>query len=367
MHQELYVLRHKNESSLFIISLLFSIVCWLFIVISIFWLIYALLISFFIVMGHLLFMAYVQWNGTKLSEDQLPELYTLVTDSCKKMWINKVPSIYVLWSDGMLNAFATKTFSRNYIIICSSLLEACEGQNERLQFVITHELSHIALKHLTYQFLLLPSHILPYIGNWYSRVREYSCDTIATYIVWSSEEARRWLAILSVGGKYSSSVSLDAFAKQVSDTTGFFGTVWQMRSTHPHLCRRVDYLWQVFKDGNDIDTVSKNITMIESPSRNILWVLLSPFFNVWIWILVVYMIIIFGIIATEDVGSELWLRGALWMPQASLSWSHTQPTPTWSCGNNSSFGSDGKCYCEEWYDWENIDDDSNMNCILSEK
>lgn len=358
MNKDLYSLRHRNESILFTVSLVFSLLFRFLIVISIVWLFYGLIAFLFIIMWHALFMAYVKWNGTKVSPDQLPEIYSLVTSSCEKMWISTTPEIYILWSDGMLNAFATRTFSRNYVVIFSSLLESCEGNKERLQFIITHELTHIALKHVTYQFLLLPSHILPYVGNRYSRAREYTCDTVATYIVWSSEESRRGLAMLNVGGKYAWSVSLDAISKQVSDTTWFFGTIRQMRSTHPHLCRRIDYITKLFDDGDSLEHVSKQVQMVVPPSRNIFGVLLSPLFNIWIRVVFLY-IGIFAIIALAPPQS---MKGG----NEGISFGNNSTSNNITCGKNSHPSpTTNECYCDDWYDREDVSDSDNMNCISS--
>jgi Zn-dependent protease with chaperone function len=43
----------------------------------------------------------------------------------------------------MLNAFATRLLSRNFIIITASLLESCENDLDKLKFIIGHELAHI--------------------------------------------------------------------------------------------------------------------------------------------------------------------------------------------------------------------------------
>jgi Zn-dependent protease with chaperone function len=48
--------------------------------------------------------------------------------------------MYVVNFDGMLNAFATKLLSRNFVIITASILEACDNDIDKLRFIIAHEL-----------------------------------------------------------------------------------------------------------------------------------------------------------------------------------------------------------------------------------
>ena len=89
--------------------------------------------------------------------------------------------MYVVNLDGMINAFATKFLSRNFIIITADLLESCENDTDKLRFIIAHELTHIHRKHVSRQFLLLPSKIIPWLGNAYSKACEYTCDNYGAY------------------------------------------------------------------------------------------------------------------------------------------------------------------------------------------
>jgi Zn-dependent protease with chaperone function len=63
----------------------------------------------------------------------------------------------------MLNAFATRLLSRNFIIITASLLESCDNDTDKLKFIIAHELAHIKRGHVKMQFVLAPSRIIPWL------------------------------------------------------------------------------------------------------------------------------------------------------------------------------------------------------------
>src|SRR6202048_3338587 len=78
-------------------------------------------------------------------------------------------------SHGILNAFATKLLSRKFVIINSALADACTDPRQ-LDFVVGHELGHLAAGHLAWNALLLPFHLVPWLGTAYSRARGYTRD-----------------------------------------------------------------------------------------------------------------------------------------------------------------------------------------------
>ena len=99
-----------------------------------------------------------------------------------------VPAIYLYNMDGMFNAFATHFFSRNFIIITTSILEACKDDKKKIEFIIAHEMTHLQRGHTREQFLLFPSRFVPWLSNAYSRACEYSCDGVAAKYILESEK-----------------------------------------------------------------------------------------------------------------------------------------------------------------------------------
>ncbi len=45
--------------------------------------------------------------------------------------------------DGIFNAFATHFFSRNFVIITTAVMDACNNDMSKLEFVVAHELVHL--------------------------------------------------------------------------------------------------------------------------------------------------------------------------------------------------------------------------------
>ena len=232
-------LRTASERKLHTASLVVSIIIWVLIVITVIGLLYGLLIGFFIFAAHALMIAYLKGNAVKLSETQLPVIYRKVVDAARKLGLEAVPDAYVMQAGGMLNAFATKFFSRNFIVIYSDLLEACDENGREMDMVIGHEIGHLALGHLKRIWLLAPAYLVPWLGPAFSRAREYSCDLCGHEVAGELDPAVKGLTILAAGGKYGQQVNVNEFVRQAQDTAGFWTSVYELNATHPYLPKRI--------------------------------------------------------------------------------------------------------------------------------
>jgi Zn-dependent protease with chaperone function len=86
----------------------------------------------------------IRTNGVRLNPEQFPNVYKRVQELCDKMEMPFVPDVYVMESSGALNAFATRFFGRNMVVLYSTIFELIEQEAEdELTFVIAHELAHI--------------------------------------------------------------------------------------------------------------------------------------------------------------------------------------------------------------------------------
>jgi Zn-dependent protease with chaperone function len=248
-------LRTPRERTLFIMAAIFSSLVWLGMLISIVGILYGLLLAAIGLVIHCLFMAHVIGNGVRVGPRQLPELHRRIEAAAHKLGLDRVPEAYVLQAGGLLNAFATKILSRRFIIIYSDLLEACDdageagaatGRANELDFVIAHELGHVAAGHLSKRLFLLPARILPLLGPAYSRACEYTCDRCGHAAVDDLTISSRALAILAAGPKAARRMDLDAFVEQRRDTGTFWMGVYELNASHPFLSKRVAALrqWQ---------------------------------------------------------------------------------------------------------------------------
>lgn len=241
-------LRSPKEKPLFVIGVIFSGLTWLALVISIIGLLYGLFTFAFIIMAHAGFLAYVRGNGVRVSTEQLPRLYERVVMAAGKLGVEAVPEVYVLQAGGTLNAFATRLFSRRFVIIYSDLVDNCHDVRH-LDFVLGHEIGHLAAGHLHWKTFLLPFHMLPWLGPAYSRACEYTCDRTGHHVVGDAEASMRGLCVLAAGGKLSAEMSLPAFMSQREETGGFWMSIYELAASHPYLCKRVAALHELESPG----------------------------------------------------------------------------------------------------------------------
>jgi Zn-dependent protease with chaperone function len=236
-------LRTRKERVLFGVSATVSLIVWIIVAVTVVGLAYSLLIAVGILMAHALLMAHVTGNGVRVSSAQLPDIWAKVQEASRKLGMARAPEVYIVQAGGILNAFATKLLSRRFVIIYSDLLDACEasepGQPSELDFIIGHEIGHLAAGHLAWQWFLLPSRIVPLLGPAYSRAREYTCDLCGHAVVGNLDVSSRALTILAAGGRAGRRVNLDMFVEQVAETGRFWMAIFELNASHPFLSKRV--------------------------------------------------------------------------------------------------------------------------------
>jgi len=169
-----------------------------------------------------------------------------------------VPTVYVANGEGMLNAFATRLLSRDFVVIYSNILEmAYEKGEAEVAFVLAHELGHVKRRHTKFRFLHYPASLIPFFGLAYSRACESTCDRIAAAVC---PEGAAWgLVALAAGSRIYRRVSLDALYRQVEAEQGFWTWFHEILSTHPNLIKRIKLLATDFNS-----TVPSSKTMTNS-------------------------------------------------------------------------------------------------------
>ncbi|HZJ54571.1 MAG TPA: M48 family metallopeptidase [Myxococcaceae bacterium] len=239
-----------KEPPLFILGVLVSSLCWAALTLLTlgFGLLYAVLTLGFVAMAHAVFLASVRGNGVRVGPGQLPDLHRRLVAASHRLGVERVPELYLLQSGGLLNAFATKLLSRRFVILYSSLGDACSDPRQ-LDFVLGHELGHLAAGHLAWNGFLLPFRLVPWLGAAYSRAREYTGDRCGLAVVEELEPAMRGLVVLAAGGKYAGEVNLHAFAEQRAESGRFWMATTELMSSHPFLCKRVAELQNLVHPG----------------------------------------------------------------------------------------------------------------------
>lgn len=258
-------LRSAKERTLFVFALIFSGMVWLAIVVSLVGLFYAPFVAIGVVVAHAFVLARITNNSVRVGSRQFPDLYKRVENAAAKLGMQRMPEVYVTSGHGVLNAFATKLFSRSFVILNSEILDACnavdegKGPNEprSVDFIIGHELGHLALGHLSLNWLLWPAKLCPLLGPAYSRACEYSCDACGLAATDDVDAAGKALAVLACGGKHARDVSLDALVEQRHDAGALVSAIVELNASHPYLSKRVAAV-QRARDGGFAPEVGRN-------------------------------------------------------------------------------------------------------------
>jgi Zn-dependent protease with chaperone function/type II secretory pathway pseudopilin PulG len=250
-------LRYPNEQPLFILGAVFSGFVWLALVLTIVGIFYGLIGFGLALVAHALYLANVRGNAVRVSDRQFPELYARCQQAAKALGLVETPEIYLMQADGALNAFATKLFSRRFVIIYSDLVDECQDPRQ-LDFVVAHEMGHIAAGHLQWMAFLWPFMLVPWAGAAYMRAREYTSDRCGFFVVDDLETSMRGLIVLAAGGRQAARADVPAFMEQRKETGQFWSAVLELVSTHPYLCKRVAALQELSQPGS-APAVPRNI------------------------------------------------------------------------------------------------------------
>lgn len=261
---------YKNEKTLFKIAFVISLLFWLALVVGTVGIvfIYILLGFLFYLFVQSGFIAYIKGNALKVSEHQFPELYKQYVECCRKLEMKQKPEIYMLNSDGLLNALATRFLNKTYVILYSDIVDALSKHERALNFYIGHELGHIKRGHIKWSSFLWPAMLLPILGAAYSRSREYSCDLHGLACCDSVLDAAFGLSVLAAGPVKWPKVNLQKYASQTSETGSFWMSYHELVGDYPWLCKRVNQILS-----------KSNVETTDVPRRNIfswLFALFTP-------------------------------------------------------------------------------------------
>jgi Zn-dependent protease with chaperone function len=177
-------------------------------------------------------------NGIRVSERQFPDVLRVARHVCGQLGITEVPPIYIVQEGGMLNAFATRFFGRNYVCIYSDVLElAYEQGADEVAFVLAHELTHVARKHVWWKTVIAPATLIPFLGAAYSRHCEYTCDAYGAYLWPQGSEGG--LLVLAAGKRLYREMDVDAYLAQGQEQDSFWIWLAEHLATHPNLPKRL--------------------------------------------------------------------------------------------------------------------------------
>jgi Zn-dependent protease with chaperone function/Tfp pilus assembly protein PilE len=244
---------HRHEPPLYAASMAIGAIVWLALVAATFgaaliWALFFLLIYLFAQSG---FISHLRGNAVELGERQFPELYAQYREACRILEMEEPPTAYLMMSDGVLNALATRFLRRHYVVVYSSIVEALRSRPEALRFYFGHELAHIKRRHLSLAWLRWPASILPLLGAGYRRAQEYTCDLHGLAASASGEDAMAALGVLASGGEKLPQLNTEAFIDQQARAGGFWMSYHELTGDYPWLCKRVAHVASVHAGKSD--------------------------------------------------------------------------------------------------------------------
>lgn len=231
---------YKNEKTLFTILAVVSGIFWFALTLGTLGIALIYLALFYVayLFAHSALISWIKGNGVKISQQQFPDLQQRFVYSCERLGITKLPELYLIQGNGILNAFATRFRGRDFVVLYSDIVDSMADHPDAINFYIGHELAHIQRKHLKWGAFLAPASILPLIGAAYSRAREYTCDQFGRACCEHADSAFKGLAALSAGHKRWAQLEHASYLAQVSDTKGFWMSFHELVADYPWLVKR---------------------------------------------------------------------------------------------------------------------------------
>ncbi|OKL37646.1 M48 family metallopeptidase [Domibacillus mangrovi] len=239
---------YPKETIYFILCCLVSIGLYIAVAFSI--IILPIIIAIFLIslFFHAVSIGSIRGNGVRVSEQQFPDVYERIQTLSSDMRLPRVPDVFILQSGGALNAFATRFFGRNVVVLYSEVFElARQKGNQELDFIIAHELAHVKRRHIWKNWLILPAMWVPFLSEAYSRAAEYTCDRHAAYYTNDGQASKNALTILGIGKVLYREVNEDAYLQQIQQESNPFVWLSEKWSTHPNLPKRIQHVGQFMR------------------------------------------------------------------------------------------------------------------------
>jgi Zn-dependent protease with chaperone function len=187
-------------------------------------------------------------NSVEITPEQFPDVSERIDRYAELFELDDVPTAYMAQSGGTLNAFASKHNRTNFIRINSDIFEVGSfglGPRERdtasLDFIIAHELGHVAASHTTYWYTFISGYVsyIPFVGHALSRAKEFTADNYGYH---AAPDGVSGIVLLS-GGKYLyPDVDPQQFVDRARSDRGVFVFLYNALSSHPIITKRLEAL-----------------------------------------------------------------------------------------------------------------------------
>jgi len=242
-------LRHPKESMYRNICIFVGGLCWLALLISTLFsaLLFLLPIALFLWISEKFFQASIYGNSIHVNCKQYKELYDLTQSLSQRLQLKHVPEMFVVNSNGLINAIAVRYLSAKYVLLYSNMVDLlwCDKTQNKLSTVIAHELAHYAAGHINFwkNLVMKPALFIPFLGAAYKRSCELTADRIAAEVV--GNKADTILALITIASgcnRLTAQISQQAFLNQEQKVPSFFGFLREILSSHPRMTKRISAL-----------------------------------------------------------------------------------------------------------------------------
>lgn len=178
----------------------------------------------------------------RITPKNFPDIYERVELYAKRLGMKKVPEVYIIQQNGILNAFSAFIIRKQYIEIFADIFEIAYREHQDLDsisFVIAHEMAHIHYKHATfgYSFKILLSNMIPILSSTASRAREYSCDRLAQKL--TGNDGIEAMFSLMAGKHLYKMVDKEDYLEYAKSVKGIFIWVANLVADHPIMTKRI--------------------------------------------------------------------------------------------------------------------------------
>jgi Zn-dependent protease with chaperone function len=192
-------------------------------------------------------------NGVEVTPKQFGDLHAQYVDVAAEMGMEKVPRLYLVNGNGVINAFASKcTVRKSFIVVYSDLLDIMyeHGDVDGVRFILAHELGHVKMKHVAiWRFVItvIPNYLR--LGFSVTRAQEYTADRVAMH--YAPEGAPSMMALYAGKRLYRRVDLTEYFESFDNHKVGFWARVSSLMSTHPQGHRRMRALYEMHQKGLD--------------------------------------------------------------------------------------------------------------------
>jgi Zn-dependent protease with chaperone function len=232
---------YRKEKTLFGLMLAVSLAIWALLLVGTLGMALVYLLLFFVgyCFAQSALVSYLKGTGVQITQAQFPDLHERIAACSERLGLEQPPEAYLLQMGGVFNAFATRFFGRNFIVLYSSVVEALEERPDAINFYIGHEIGHIKRKHLQWSALLAPASVVPLLGAAYARAREYTCDRHGFHACDDLRSAQAGIAALAAGPRRWRQMSAGSYAAQAQYTSGFWMSFHELVADYPWLVKRM--------------------------------------------------------------------------------------------------------------------------------